>query len=584
MMRISSLARAFPQRDHFQVAWANFLLLLGGLLLAGCQHQPPLRPDAPVRIRWSRDPESLAPTEQPNQNATDALNLITPSLLQLDPETKQMEPFLIEAHPLVTKRDDSLIVLTYQLRRQATWDNGRPLLAADMAFTLKFMFCPQLPVEQQRLELDFVKAIELDSQNPRRFSVVCLGYQSSNALAVGDIVLLAEAGLDPKGTLRSYSMGQVRNPGAAAQKALASVAARYLALQPARHPDRLPGCGAYRLASWQAGTELRFIRRPFWWGDSLRAQAVRFVANPQELRYKIIPEDVSALLALRRGEIDVYPNVPAPLFAKLRQTSAAAKQLRFYTTLTRDVVYMGFNTSHPALHDTATRHALAYLVDAAKLCQATQLGAGRLSTGIISPLDKANYNDSLPLLPYNPSLASTRLQQAGWQHRTTGWYRGDQLLRLVVRYRAGDMNYELMALQFAAAAKAMGILIDLRPTEASLYTKSLHDGDFDLYIHTMKGNPFRFNFLPFLGTGSIGLGNVTRFGNAASDRLLTLLAAADSPVRQAHLLRKFQVLLREQLPLVPLFFVANRIAANRNLGGLHVTNLKPGYQASAMSW
>jgi ABC-type transport system substrate-binding protein len=560
------------------------LALVGGSLLAGCQSQPPRTSDTPVRIRWARDPESLAPTEQPNQNATDALNLITPSLLQLDSETKQLEPFLIESHPLSSRLGDSLMRLTYQFRPQATWDNGRPVLAADMAFTLKLMFCPQLPVEEQRLELDFIKAIELDPHNPRRFSVVCRGYRASNAIAIGDIVLMAEAGLDPSGTLRPYSLAHLQTPSAPAQQALADVAARYLAAEPARHPERLPSCGAYRLASWQANRSLSFVRRAAWWGDSLRKQGMRFVAIPQHLNYQIIPEDVSALLALRRGEIDVYPNVPAPLFASLRQTPSSAKQLHFYTTLTRDVLYLGFNTSHAVLRDTATRHALAYLVDAAQLCQASQLGDGQLATGIISPLDKASYNDSLPLLPYKPAIVPERLRRAGWQRQATGWYRGHQLLTLLVRYRAGDMNYELIGLQLAAAARAVGIVVDLRPTEASLYTKNVHEGDFDIYIQSMKGNPFRFNFLPFLGTEGIGMGNVTRFGNAASDRLLTALAEADTPARQAHLLRKFQVLLREQLPILPLFFVANRIAANRKLTGLQLTTLKPGYQASTMRW
>ena len=45
----------------------------------------------------------------------------------------------------------------------------------------------------------------------------------------------------------------------------------------------------------------------------------------------------------------------------------------------------GFNTRRPALADALTRRALSRCFDAAGLMQATQLGAGQRTVGIISP-------------------------------------------------------------------------------------------------------------------------------------------------------------------------------------------------------
>ena len=48
----------------------------------------------------------------------------------------------------------------------------------------------------------------------------------------------------------------------------------------------------------------------------------------------------------------------------------------------------------------------------------------------------------------------------------------------------------------------------------------MHEGDFDIYLRTLKGNPFVFNFAPILHSSAVGAGNLTGFGTPASDRLI----------------------------------------------------------------
>ena len=84
-----------------------------------------------------------------------------------------------------------------------------------------------------------------------------------------------------------------------------------------------------------------------------------------------------------------------------------------------------------------------------------------------------------------------------------------------------------------------------------------------------------FNFMPLFH--SQGAGNALGFSSQASDQLVVAINKATDETQRAKLLRRLQAVLQREAPLVPLFFVSNRVVANRHVTGLRVTSLKPGY-------
>ncbi|OGX82267.1 hypothetical protein BEN49_14140 [Hymenobacter coccineus] len=490
---------------------------------------------------------------------------------------------------------DSLTLLTYCLRKAATWDNGQPVLASDVAFTLKLMQAPGLANEGIRTQFNFIQELQPDPNNTRRFTLVCRGQATDFAHASGDFFILPEAALDARGTLRRYHLIDLINRpvNVAPDTVLAALARRYATIAPGQHPERLPGCGPYSLVSWKKDHLLRFQRKPQWWADQLSPLPPALQAHPSQINFLIIPNSASAVMALRRGDVDLYPNIPARDFNRLRHSAKAQQTLSFYNTLSHNVVTAGFNTRRPALADHFTRQALALLFDVPGLMNATQQGLGQRTVSIISPNTGRNYADSLPLLPFAPSRAVALLQQAGWRQKVAGpaarWTRQSptgetQQLALQVRYRAEETTFETIGLQFRAAAAQLGIAVELRPTEASAFTHKLQTGDFDLYIKSIMGNPYTFNLVPILHSEAVGAGNLTGFGTPASDRLVEAVAVAQSPAVRSQLLRKLQVLLREEMPMVPLFFQYNRLVANRRLQNLYPSSIRPGYAAAAITW
>lgn len=559
-------------------AWL-LLCFFGGLL--GCTSSTHPSGEA-VRVRWTSDPETLDPLALSNQQATDAVNLLHLGLLQLDYQTGQHAPALARSLPTRQLLGDSLTRLDYYLRPEATWDNGRPVLATDVAFTLKLMRCPGLRNENSQAQTSFISDCQPDPGNLRHFTLLCRGQSADYPQISGDFPVLPEDALDAGHQLRAYSLAALRTSHAAP---VAALVARYQQANLARHPERLPGCGPYHLASWQPNRALVFRRKPTWWADRLPQAPFVLQAKAPLLYFLVIPDAAAAGLALRRHELDVLPQVPARLFKQL-QASAARQELAFYSTASYEVLTLGFNTQQPALRDKRTRQALGYLLDPAALLAATQLGQGQLTASLLPPSSRY-YNDSLPLFAYQPARARALLRQAGWQHRSdSSWYRPGLAspLHLVVRYRAEDNTLAAVGLQWQAAAARLGIALDLRPTEGTVLTPALRAGEFDAYVRVVKGNPFAYNFAPLFHSAAIGEGNFTRFAKPATDHLLGVIDTTSQLRRRTRLLRQLQAMLHDEAPLVPLFVLPYRLAANRRLQGVTPSSLKPGYAAAAMSW
>lgn len=561
----------------------GLLALFGSFGLPSCSPAPTGNDTGTVRIHWVRDPENLDPLVVDNSSAYEVANLTNCSLLCADDSTLEYAPWLAEAFPAVKRNGDTLLV-SYRLRPEATWDNGTPVLARDVAFTLKVMNCPGLPIEMDQAMFGFVRDIRLDPADPRRFTLVCQGVSPDHIRTSGDYSILPEYVLDPQGQLRTIPLPRMAQSAAA--PAIQDFVRRYQALQLAGHPERLPGCGPYQVSNWQHGRFLTLTRKPAWWADALSAPPPQLRAYPTRLVYQIIPDAATATLALRRGELDLYPLTPASEFARLQKSAAEQQKLAFSVTDSYDFLAANFNMRPGAKRDALTRQALSALFDVPALIQGTQQGKALRSVSLISPRVRQYYNDSLPLPAFSPTQARALLQQAGWQQPTAGlWQRQTkngttEQLEVKLHYRAGEPSFETIALQFKAAAARLGIPVELYPTEQSLLSRQARAGKTDITLRTFTGNPFSYDFTPLLHSRGFGASNTSEFATPVSDALIEQIAVAESPALKARLLRKFQRVLYEERPFTVLYFVPYRMVASRRLGRVPAMGIRPGYMAA----
>lgn len=567
------------------VTWS---LVSGTLSIAACS-SPSTSQSATastIRVCWPRDPESLNPVTLPNAYAVQISNLLYQSLLTVDGPARRHVPWLATALPRVERRD-SLTYLHYRLHPRATWDNGQPILAPDVLFTLKVLKCPGLPNESLRGLVDFIRDVRLDATDPRRFTLVCRGYAPEYRTNSGEFPILPEYLIDPQAHLRPVTLAQLQLADSTVAQ-LAPIRAFQQEFNRAarwREPRALRGSGPYELAAWQTGRLVAFVRKRHWWADSLTARPPALTARPGRIEFHIVPNPATAVLALRRGELDVYPHMPGPDFVRLRATDSA--NFRFYSPASYRVVVLELNVQQPQLRDVRTRRALTQLLDYDRLLRATQYGQGQRSTGLISPREQWAYHDSLPLRPYNPAAAAALLRQAGWQQTADGWQRPQTAQRLAPRlfYTAGDRTYETIALLFQQSARQIGLPVTLHPTEAGQLSALRRTGGFDLSLRTLYGNPFSYDLRPLLHTSSIGEGGVnrTRFGNAASDQLLESIYSTEDSVTKVRLLHRLQTLLYQEAPFTPLFFEPNRLVVSRRFAQARPSGLEPGFDVMSLA-
>ncbi|KAA9338486.1 ABC transporter substrate-binding protein [Hymenobacter busanensis] len=572
-------------------------LLLRGVLalltvgLIACSSPAPLQ-DAPttVRVSWPRDPESLNPVVLPNAFAVQINNLLYQSLLVVDGPRRRYVPWLATALP-ETRRAGPITYLTYTIRPEATWDNGQPITGHDVLFSLRVLFCPGVPNERISSGLSFVRNLEIDPADARRFTFVCAGFAPEYGITSGDFPILPEYLLDPQHALRPVPLAELTADSltSASKTACAAFAAQFNLAEKWRDPQQVRGSGPYELVSWQSGQRLVLRRKSKWWADKMAAASPMLAARPSRLEFHIIPDPTTALLALRRGDVDVYPNMPAADFERLRTSSDAAR-FHLYTPASYRMVALEMNTRQPMLRESATRQALLHLLDVPQLMRATQYGLGQLSVGLVSPRERWAYHDSLPLRSYNPQKAKALLRAAGWQFTGTRWQRhasaqGSQPLALQLHYRAGDRTFETAALLFQQAAKELKIPVSLRPTEASLLSEVRRNGQYDMVFRSFYGNPFSYDLRPILHTASIGLtgGNTSGFGTPSSDRLLEQLAAAEDSTQKKRLLHRLQLMLYEQAPLGVLFYEPNRLAVARRFADVRPAGPEPGYNLASFA-
>ncbi|GAA4299722.1 peptide-binding protein [Nibribacter koreensis] len=486
--------------------------------------------------------------------------------------------------PLVTIKD-SLSYFAYQIRPEARWDDGKPVTAQDVAFSLKLLNSPLLDNERWRAQYHFIKDIVLSNKNPLAFTIICSGYTPEMNLLTGDFFVLPAHRYDPQAKITQIPFGlfKIRYDSLANSPAIKELSSTVQSPSMAKDTAWVRGSGPYKLMAWSGGQQVTLSKKKNWWGTTLEKSSPSFRNNPSTLQFQIIEDNAAAVIALKARQLDVMDNIPLPSFLEMQRNKSFKQDFSLHTAPTFDLVFLGINGSSPLLNDKLTRQALSHLVNIPQLIKTIQGGYATATVGLVHPEEKQFYNSTLPPIDHNPAKTQDLLQKAGWKKSSEGWVKSKgkskTVLALTLMYRAGNSEFESIALLFQQNAKAMGIPVSLQAIESSQISQRLQDGTFDLYLRTFVGNPFSYNLLPLLHTSSIGEGggNVTRFGNAETDQLLERISIESNQNTKATLLKQLQEKMQEERNLVFLFFQQNKLAVSKKVDSVIISSLKPGY-------
>ena len=559
------------------------------LLLFANACQAPVKKDEVV-IRSAADPETLNPISYSTANAAQIISLLYQSLLTLDLQDHQLKPLLVERLPQVTQVKEKSY-FTYRLRKEAVWDDNKPVTAQDIAFSLKVIKAPLVNNEKLRAAMEFVRDVKSDPADPKKFTIECEGYVPEMSWQLGDFAVLPAHVYDPQHLLNKFTVSDLHTnyetlSGHADIKAFANWFnhARF-----SRNKDFLKGSGGYELADWKTGQQVVLKKKLNWWGSRLSPQVPYITAQPGSISFRIIPENTTAVLALKNEKLDVYSGIPPHDFIQLKRNKSFLQNYSLFTPATYDLTYIGINGRNEKFSDKDTRQALAHLLDIPKIIKVTQQNFAVPAVGLIRPSDKKFYNTRIQPYSFNLQEATRLLQTAGWRKVNNSWQKqidGETVpLTINLSYKAGNTEFENIAFIFQEAAAKVNIPVQIQPTEGVSLGNKLRAHQFEVTIRYFSGNPGYFNYKPILHTESAEVGgmNFTGFGNAQSDALIEEINQTNNLDQKAVLVQRFQEVLHDESNLIILYFNTDRIAVHNRFSNLKISGYKPGYDISAFT-
>ena len=312
------------------------------------------------------------------------------------------------------------------------------------------------------------------------------------------------------------------------------------------------GAGPYKLVGNTPGIELVFEAHDRYWR---KAPALK------RMVWKIVPEDLTRLAMLKRGEADVAYSLRGPLGEEVKRT-AGLKLMPTVISATQwfDFGKLQFDPKSP-WHDRRVRLAANLAVDRNAINQAETLGFSKM-TGSIIP-SAFEYALAIPQYPYDPAQAKKLLAEAGYPNGFDG---GEYTC---------DASYASVAEAMGDYLGKAGIRLKLRPMERAAYLKLWQEKKIP-GVHQAgaggQGNAATRVQNYFLKDGLYAWGSYPEF-----DDLYQQQARENDPKRREVILHQIQKLAHERVMHAPLWELGfiNAIGPRAEESGLGLISYHP---------
>lgn len=255
--------------------------------------------------------------------------------------------------------------IRFHLRDDVTFQNGEPMTAADVYFTLKRATeSPKSASSYKTLDIENTKIVD--------------DYTIDVALTMPD-----EAFFNTLSSGRGYIVSQ---------KAVEEMGEAEFARNPV-------GTGPYMVSEWVSGTEIKLTAFEGYYAG---------VAQTPNVIYKFIPEASNRAIELETGDVDVALNIAANDVERVREMENAdivmVPSYR-YTTLTMSM-------QDEILQDKHVREALVYAIDKSLLVDVVYGDTADVLNGVM-PTNAIGYKEMTPT-EYDPEKAKALLAEAGY--------------------------------------------------------------------------------------------------------------------------------------------------------------------------
>ncbi len=479
------------------LVWAAALALLGVPAAASA--------DTTLVIGIASDPSWLDPESVENNTSGFVMSTVYDSLLRYKPGTTDVAPGIAESW---TTSPDGL-TYTFKLRKGVKFSDGTPLDAKAVIWNVDRLLNKSNPqyiyntgpvegyIEFTYGDVASYKAVDDDTVE-FKFKKPSAAFLNSLAMVWNGLVsptAAAKLGKD----LRSKPVGS----------------------------------GPYVLKEWRQRDQIILDANPDYWGGKPKID---------HLIFKELPDPQAAVLALKRGEIQILADLST-------QSVPAIKSDPNLVLLTQPglaVSGVALPVDAPLFKDKRVRQALNYAVDKDAIDKALFAG---LAVPMTSPLPEAQwgFDKSLKGYPYDPEKAKALLAEAGVKP-------GTQVELLTYNsprgYNPAGPN---LAIAIQGYLSKVGLSVSVRQLEVGSYFTLVRAGKTDgMMMEGWTGdNGDPDNFLGELWSyANFPVVNWSRYNNPDYQALLAQALVESDPAKRTPLYEKAQKIVLDDAPWI----------------------------------
>jgi oligopeptide transport system substrate-binding protein len=433
---------------------------------------------------------------------------------------------------------------TFNLRANARWSNGDPVVAGDFEYSLKRIMNPATGAKYANILYPILNAEAFNKGQGKTVADMGVKAVDTRTLRI-DLERPTPYFLE----LLTHQTGSpVHRPS------VERFGADFV------KPGNLVSNGAFRLVENVPNSHIRLAKNPtFHDSGAVKIDIVNFIPH----------QDLAA--AARRflaGELHVTTDIPADQIKFLRQRLGDQVKITPYL----GTWYFAFNVTKAPFDDARVRRALAMVIDreflAEQVWQETMVPAyGWIPPGIGNYVSTPIEADYKALSPIDREDEAKKLLAAA------GFGPGGKKLTVQIRYNTTDNN-RASAVAVADMWKQIGVETTFVNTDARTHFAFLRDGgDFDVARVGWIGDySDPQNFLFVLQSDSKGL-NYARWANPEFDGLMKLAGEEIDLAKRAQILARAEGIVVRENPYVGLLFYSNRNLISNKVEG-YIPNLR----------
>jgi ABC-type transport system substrate-binding protein len=314
------------------------------------------------------------------------------------------------------------------------------------------------------------------------------------------------------------------------------------------------GTGAYKLGTWNRGSNITMEAFPDYWGTKAKAQT---------LIIQWSKEAAQRLVALTSRTVDGIDNIGPDDFKTVQDNA----DLQLQPRIGLNTLYLGFNNTFKPFDNEAVRQAIAKGIDKKRLVD-NFMPVGSEVADYFTPCAIANACEGTKWYDFDPAAAKQELTAAGFDFSKT--YK--------LHYRAAIRGYlanpPVVATDIQTQLQNnLGIKVALDLQEDGAYIDNANAGKLDDFHLLGWGAdyPDMTNFLDY----HFGAGATTQFGNKFSDltAILQQAAAGKSDADRKPLYAQANDLVRKHVPMIPISHAASGLAYLADVKDAHASPL-----------